>query len=795
VDRQALGDQPGREIAFVLVQRSRQEESIVKKVIFLSLIILSCAAGAAIASDYHVAPKSVTADDKNPGTADKPFKTINAAVAGARLKPGDTLYVHEGVYRESVELSCENACQGQPGAHIRIIAWPKEVVEIKGSDVVIDWKEYNRIAPSMATAPIGPAASKGKIYAKENWPHNTQQVFCDGTALTQIAGFVGEGYIQDSWQGRKGKGLADLEPGSFYYDRRAKRLHLWLPGGEDPAKHVVEVQARSGGIGTCDLNYYDIAGFKVTHASVGMGGSFGSYNTLENMEVTYADFCGIGVGGSFNTLIDCKSNYNGNTGISTFNCGHRILNCEVRFNNRRRWSADWHAGGMKNFSSDTVISGCVAEGNVESPGIWFDGSNTGVTIENCRCFRNSLGIVYEIGERAIIKNNVCYENTGRGIYISNSAYCAIVNNLCYRNGMSGIVVIGVEREGGTVGDEETTYTPARGNVVWGNILMDNCYPGLAIKGWENRPELIMPDVRIKSNTGNVSDYNIFYRAAKRWIPFWWNWGAMSCASLREWQEKTGNDKHSILAEPLFKDVSRYDFHPADKSPAILFARPQMSVATDCDGKRRSDSPLLTAGPFEADPKFLPGSRALAVSQVRTISFDFVKPLPKELAALSDAMTRELAIGKLPDGNTGFLLKNVPVMNGNPPIAATLDKDMRSMRMGISRNAKTMYFALGLVNPGKGPQARCRIARQDGTVVELKWEAGRNIGSSLGKWDGKLGGDGKDAKTEVGWQSRNGQARIFLVSWNNDNEWYPVKDIEWVLDDDSASLLIFGVTAK
>lgn len=391
-----------------------------KNVLAVSLMVLGCAAGAATASEYHVAQKNPAADDKNPGTADKPFWTVNAALAGARLRPGDTLYVHEGVYREAVELSGANAHQGQPGAHVRILAWPKDAVEIKGSDLVADWKKHAG----------GPAASNGKVYVKEDWPHNTQQVFCDGKPLVQIAGFVGEGYIQEAWQGHKGKGLADLEPGSFTYDRDAKRLYLWLPGGDDPARHVVEVQARSVGISTCDLNYYDVAGFKVTHAGVGMGGSFGSYNTLENVEVTYADFCGIGVGGAFNTLVHCKSNHNGNTGISTYGRGHRVVQCEVRFNNRRRWSAGWHAGGMKNFSSDTVISGCTAEGNVESPGIWFDGSNTGVTIEGCRSFRNGLGIMYEIGERAVIKNNVCYENSGRGIYISNSACCAIVHNLC-----------------------------------------------------------------------------------------------------------------------------------------------------------------------------------------------------------------------------------------------------------------------------------------------------------------------------------------------------------------------------
>ena len=312
---------------------------------------------------------------------------------------------------------------------------------------------------------------------------------------------------------------------------------------------------------------------------------------------------------------------------------------------------------MKNFSSDTVISGCVAEGNVESPGIWFDGSNTGVTIENCRCFRNGLGIMYEIGERAIIKNNVCYENSRQGhLHLQFRLLCDRQQPLLSQRHVRHRR----DRRGARGRDwwetSETGYTPARDNVVWGNILMDNCYPGLAIKGWEGRPELIMPDERIKSNVGNVSDYNIFYRSAKRGIPFWWNWGAMNCWTLKEWQEKTGNDKHSILAEPLFKDAAGYDFHPADKSPAILFARPQMSVAMDFDGKRRSDNASAHRRSLRGRseiPAGLPSRYGLAFG---TMALDYVKPLPKELAALSDAMARELPLGKLPDGKTGFLLE-------------------------------------------------------------------------------------------------------------------------------------------
>lgn len=756
------------------------------------LFLFVTAAIPCLAADYHVAQNNPAADDANDGTVDKPFKTLAEGIAKTRLKPGDSLYVHKGVYRESMNMSGANTRSGKPGAHIRILAWPGDVVEIKGSDIVSGWIKFKDVPATTAPAATQPA---GAIYVKEEWTSNSQQVFCDGKVLTQIAGWVGEGYVQESWKGRKGNGLADLEEGSFYYDRDQKKLYLWLAAGADPAKHIIEAQVRGIGIYLCDLSYFDISGFKVTHANIGIGGSWGSFNTLDSCEVSYSDFCGIGVGGSFNTILNCKSNYNGNTGISTYYRGHRVVNTEVRFNNRRNWSASWHAGGMKNFSSDTVISGCIAEGNLNSPGIWFDGPHTNVTIENCRSFGNGLGIMYEIGERAIIRNNICYENTGRGIYISNSAYCSINNNLCYRNGMSGIVLVGVEREGGPDADEETTFVPARNNVVWGNILMDNCHPSLAPKGWSGRAELIMPDENISSNKGNISDYNIFYRSDKRGIPFWWNWGANGCKDLKEWQDKTGQDKHSIIAEPLFMDAAKYDFRPADKSPAIMFAPPRMGMVFDATGKHRARANLDTAGPYDADPKFLPAARPATPRQPRPIWMEHTKVLPKELAALADAIAKGLPVGKLANAKIGFTLKDVPFSNSKETIAAVMNKDARSYKMNISRSIKTMHLAIGLVNPGTGQQFKCLITRQDGTVVELKWEAGKNIGPSTGKWDGKLDDSNKDFLTEVAWQSDDGQARMFMVTWNNDNEWYPVKEIDWVLENESATVLIFGTTLK
>lgn len=52
-------------------------------------------------------------------------------------------------------------------------------------------------------------------------------------------------------------------------------------------------------------------------------------------------------------------------------------------------------------------------------------------------------------------------------------------------------------------------------------------------------------------------------------------------------------------------------------------------------------------------------------------------------------------------------------------------------------------------------------------------------------------------TEIAWQGTvNGTpVRLFATAWHNENEWLPVREIEWVLMDATAKVFILGITGR
>jgi alpha-N-arabinofuranosidase len=83
--------------------------------------------------DYHV---SISGNDANDGSSASPFKTIQKAADAAM--PGDTITVHEGVYREQITPP-----RGGNSDSERIVyrAAKGEKVEVKGSEIIREWKK------------------------------------------------------------------------------------------------------------------------------------------------------------------------------------------------------------------------------------------------------------------------------------------------------------------------------------------------------------------------------------------------------------------------------------------------------------------------------------------------------------------------------------------------------------------------------------------------------------------------------------------------------------------------------
>ncbi len=106
---------------------------------------------------WVVSQTHAQADDRGPGTPSQPFQTI--APAAAQARPGDTVLIHAGIYRERVAP----ARGGEPERPIKYMAAPGEQVSLRGSEIFTpDWQPVARMQGvwrgSLESVPYGQQA-------------------------------------------------------------------------------------------------------------------------------------------------------------------------------------------------------------------------------------------------------------------------------------------------------------------------------------------------------------------------------------------------------------------------------------------------------------------------------------------------------------------------------------------------------------------------------------------------------------------------------------------------------------
>jgi parallel beta-helix repeat protein len=499
-------------------------------------------------SVYVVDGSSPKAADTNSGTEARPWKTISRAAQAKELKPGDTVYIKTGLYREAVNIT---VC-GLPGQPITFAAAPGAYVVVKGSELIRSTGEnpWILLADQKDLKEPYPNAFKrvwrihlgdeyfAAIPNKADWC--LTQVFVNDLTPLQM---IGPDHFYDADCIRVvGKGLADMIDGSFYFDAKEQNLYVRLGG--DPGWYAMEVGVRGYVLSVNNTQDVVVRGLNMRHnlhpGVCSIGGS--ERVTVEDCQCWLSDFGGMSVCSSKNcTVRRCDMSYNGNTGLD-LNTTQNITveDCKLMFNNYRRFNGGWHCGGMKNIPDNrgTIIRRNEVAYTYDGPGIWFDGLNPGYRILDNVCHHNgSDGIFVEINQGGgIVADNLTYANGGHGIYIAGTAGAWIVNNTVADN-LSGIVAM--PRDGFPIKNDRILNNLLIRNYSAGDTLTRGCdltlfaYPPLQEE--KNNPPLT------QAQADNLSDFNAF--ANNNWTPTMrqhWN----PDNTLADWQKKFNQDPHS-----------------------------------------------------------------------------------------------------------------------------------------------------------------------------------------------------------------------------------------------------------
>jgi hypothetical protein len=580
----------------------------------------------ALSEIYYVAQQDAAASDNNPGTAEKPWETISKAAS--ILKPGDTVFVHAGTYRELVRP----LNMGEPDKPITYAAFPGEKVIITGADILTGWLKIDGNAPVYMISwdhlfAIDWANRKPIEYHPDNAPlwGRAEQMMADGNQLLPSASLAD---LNKEWDAHVKAGkpahisppLPNLGPpfaGMFYADTANKKMYVWLSDGSDPSTHQMEGSTR-GMIFAEDpwshkADYHDIhlRGFTFRYAATFPQRPavwlHGMRNQITDCIIEQTAGGGVELDGELRHCVirDC-----GQTGGCAM--GKDFLNedCLWEDNCWKPIDRGWDAGGVKIANCEGgVFQRCIFRKN-GGPGLWFDIDVRHVTVTHCIFDRNEgSGLFIEISRNNTVTYNLAVGNatdavgkgadewSSAGIQLGESMDNLIAFNTCVGN-KDGIAF----REQGPrpLNDPIYKVIPYHdyGDVIIGNVCAQNkgyqlgLWYDNAFFGWHPAEKAkyktlaayeaflkTIPDQIYDPTKQNlIIDRNLYYAEPGQNLILYgapWRPKYQVYNTLKDFSAKTGFDLNSQVGNPLFilPSAGNYRFQP--NSPAL-----QMRIGWD-----------------------------------------------------------------------------------------------------------------------------------------------------------------------------------------------------------------------
>jgi len=247
------------------------------------------------AGELHVA---INGNDSNSGTKEAPFRTIQRAANVAQ--PGDTITVHQGIYRERIDPP-----RGGESDSKRVVyqAAPGEKAEIRGSEVVKDWVKvqehvWKLTLPNSFFADFNPYNDliRGDWFNPKGRKHHTGAVYLNGDWLVEAAS------LEDV--------LSSADKQFWFGEVDQEKTTIWAQfKGIDPNGQEVEINVRRTVFypDKTGINYLTVRGFAMRHAAtnwapptaeqVGLIGTHWSKGwIIENNVISHSVCSGIALG-------------------------------------------------------------------------------------------------------------------------------------------------------------------------------------------------------------------------------------------------------------------------------------------------------------------------------------------------------------------------------------------------------------------------------------------------------------------------------------------------------------------
>ena len=548
--------------------RSLLHSLLSKHVPWLALAL----AFSAPAATYEVAQLNPRASDDGDGTSERPWKTI--AKAAAQARPGDTVVIRDGIYREQVVIRQNGTAQ----APIVFQSAPGAQVVLTGADRLTRWRKSDGKRPvyQVLWTPRFIGWSTNMTHPDDAYHRligRCEQVVIDGYLLRQVL-------------------AADqLAPGTFFADVSNQVLAVWDAGDRDLNNVLAEGSIRQEVLRVEGANvqvrglHFRYAANMAQHGAVVLAGA---HDTLEDCTIEDMNSSGATFSAEHLVVRRCVFRDNGQLGFGA-NGAHDLLFSEglVENNNTKGFGRGWEAGGDK-----LVLSrGAVLERSRflrnRGTGIWFDIGNENCVVRQCLIADNEDGGIFdEISYGLQAHDNVIIGNgfattpgawgAQAGISLSSSPESLIERNIIVGN-----------REGFNF-REQTRTTPrigGQGEVpIWNhdetirrNILALN--RDAQVWGWFDMADDRHWPAKDQSQPGGLTletlrlyfVENVYFadvgQGGFEWGVSWRR--HKSYATLPEFQTDLGMDHGGRTLNPAFANLSALDCRLSPQGTAAL----------------------------------------------------------------------------------------------------------------------------------------------------------------------------------------------------------------------------------